>query len=370
MFSKRNALIISICLFSQLAYAQPTSPVGSNNYTAVAQEIANLFANSIQVSQSDIASFFQGLIVNEDPGCPYPLASLDQYTPFNVTFTWPHDPGVQKYFVHYLDLHSGASGTTHFLPSSTDKYKVSNIPDGLYLFAFQSGCGNNRSVFGIIIADKDVMFSFDETLSCKCTKQGLVTALSEDQSPFQLGPNQSLQFTIDNTALAVEPIVMRMLTGALNGDGDFPVNMNVLCGNDDAIVSEFNISYPNMGDEGYFFVMDGQFFFNMGDDLVFSYNNCKKQQQYVPGKSLGFDQQEGFSLYHQQAENRLILNLPEGVEENGILRVFNYNGQLIAQQPFNAAQAPIAQTLPGIQGMFIAQVQIGVTTFSKRFIQF
>ena len=149
--------------------AQQWSPVTQSDVNTVVQEMDDLYGDIIEIDNSVITNFLQTLLNGSLPaGCAPPAASIDTYTTNAIRFEWSPISGAGKYRIGFLNLQSGSHGQENYNPAPNDIYQLTNVPDGLYLFAFQSFCGPKPGALSITIADKDIMLITGSTSSCNC----------------------------------------------------------------------------------------------------------------------------------------------------------------------------------------------------------
>ena len=189
-------LFVCLCFLSVEISAQYTEVVTPMNADSSADRIKTLYKQRVNISVDSIRNFF---LQQWEPGqtysslCQYPKARVTSADSTDVSFEWGHFPlasTLDNFFVSYLRLSDGASET---IP--TEDYAINiSVSNDLYLFAFQTKCGNIRSALDIIIIEKPIEIIL-QSLTCNCQDYDLVWTTSP--SPFKDSPLVS--YTWQNT---------------------------------------------------------------------------------------------------------------------------------------------------------------------------
>lgn len=146
--------------------AQPVSPVDQTNLSQFMDELQLYYGNQIQIAPGQIEAFVQSFLpLSGATNCLPPEAVIDYMTPTSIGFDWAAIPSAIQYKAGFLSLFNGNNGVglTNGL-----HYDFLGLPDGLYLFAFQTECANGMSKVNIIIIDKVVHLELDDRLPCDC----------------------------------------------------------------------------------------------------------------------------------------------------------------------------------------------------------
>ncbi|MCB0704823.1 MAG: T9SS type A sorting domain-containing protein [Saprospiraceae bacterium] len=243
----RNQLLILFIFIGTIftLQAQPPAQATNTNYPIVAQEItANLGVNCYQTT-TELTNYLAGILVGASSQCAIPDPTITQFAGSNVFFSWPNVQGAVVYRLFHLNLQTGISGYTDFPPSATQSYKLTDIDDGLYLFAVQASCSTSKSFFGIIIAEKDLMSAYNPHLTCRCDAYSGSQILVNNN--YTLPPSSVLDLFIPLEE-AENEIQIRVKTG-LAGQ---VVQFNPDCGD---LNFQFGIgwpSYPYLGSIAFF----------------------------------------------------------------------------------------------------------------------
>lgn len=161
----RTAIVaVAVLCSTCLATAQPISSVGSTNLSQFLTEMQQYFGQIMQVSTAQLNQHMQPFVAGGNSAtCQEPAPTVISETADQITFRWVGTPG-DEYRVAYLNLLTGDRATTTI---NTIQHSF-NVPDGLYLFAFQRICGGKKSNSVIIILDKVVALTEVPTLECDC----------------------------------------------------------------------------------------------------------------------------------------------------------------------------------------------------------
>lgn len=177
-----SILILFLIFFNTSLIAQNIQQVTPSTATRSAEEIKSLFGDKIRVSESEILEFYLNHWTLEQAyseNCRTPKTKMTSISDDKVGFDWDDAllAGEGQYIVSYIRLSTGAIDRVVTQESNVDL----EIPNDLYLFAFQSQCSGNRSALDIIIIEKPLDFV---NKNCDCPRYSLVwTALFTDAFP-------------------------------------------------------------------------------------------------------------------------------------------------------------------------------------------
>lgn len=230
-------LCLALFLFNTSLKAQVTSLVGPENVNSVSHEIVNTFGSILGVSNTQINHFLSNMLsgVSEHSSCMAPQASVFHTTAQGITFIWPAANGGQAYKIGYLNLKNGNLGSHTYNPNPYNRYQYNNIPDDLYLFAFQTLCPGGNSKLNIIIQDKDILFVENAVIGCNCATPG-------NYIPFENNTNgfESFEISVQDEGYSVLKI-----RGEKEGATTF---LNYTCPGDFGYTYENGIAYYGLGE--------------------------------------------------------------------------------------------------------------------------
>ncbi|MEM1217319.1 MAG: hypothetical protein AAGH79_00330 [Bacteroidota bacterium] len=270
---KKYIYTLLLCLGLGSAWAQVTPPVNVTNASAIAQEITDLFGSNINVTTTQITTFFTDELVNQAPGCGYPDGQMVNYDATSAQFAWTPVPGAQKYFLHYMNLLTGVTGHESFSPG--DPLIVTGLPDGLYLFTFQNACGpQSRGALGIIIADKDIMITIGPNFDCRCKRLGQSMIADDFQLP---APAQFLLVLDDTNNGEDEDAILEFSTTLVEtplGD-QVAAQIYPFCGAQGIMTEDHGIFYPAFDPTGTIYINDGHLELDLNASVDVFLRTCK-----------------------------------------------------------------------------------------------
>ena len=363
--------LLGTLLFSTIAFGQPPTSADQSNYPAVAQSISDQFGTTIAATTAEIESFLQAALVGTGPGCGYPDAIVESYDANSITFEWhPVANGVQ-YVIQYMDLQNASNTGLHpFNQSPNDLYTYAGLSDGLYLFTLQTLCSNGmRSAIGIIIADKDVMISINNRISCKCRRQGPGMSIN---SGFTFPEDAEFELTV--TLPEDGEIRLHGISEEADAGGNIPVTINPDCGE---IVSSWNnVIYPTITDGAITFA-EGSIWYYFGSGDSFIYYLCDRptgqhgDPRSVEGTSTKF---EALQLSPNPVQDRLELRVSISEPQPIRVELFDAQGQLMQTlwQQDLVDPGPVVHFMPTStlsSGIYFCRVQIGNETTMRKLIK-
>lgn len=177
-----SLMFLLLCFGALQSEAQTIQEVTPENLVSSAQEIKELYNTAIGVSASEIKDFYLQHWNNAQPyssSCTSPSAVVTDANNEDVSFEWPGSPsGGAQYRVRYLRLSDGQKNTF----STEDDNITLELPNDLYLFTFQKGCGGFGSSLNIIIIEKPIMMG--ALTNCNCPSYHLIwNAVFDSDTP-------------------------------------------------------------------------------------------------------------------------------------------------------------------------------------------
>lgn len=212
--------------------AQPISPIHQGNLPAFMVDINNYFNGIIHVSMANIeTSLFTLLPPNGNGNCSEPDAQIVYMNNDSIGFDWPMVAGATEYRAMYYNLYTGDKEI--FL--TNDLYYDFEVPNGLYLFLFQSNCSGNWSKANIIIVDKVLHLEINTSLNCGCTQEpGMTTGYETTNyyyDDFLDIPSLNEFDIILNLGEMEEHHVIHLLRQENDYDNPITFDINPMCGN-------------------------------------------------------------------------------------------------------------------------------------------
>ncbi|MFK7806172.1 MAG: T9SS type A sorting domain-containing protein [Saprospiraceae bacterium] len=290
----------SLSLFSIQLKAQDAQVVTPDNVSFSAQEIVNLYGNLINVTATDIENFYLNILPDSiSNSCSYPEVNISDMDINTAYFDWPDVAG--KYTISVLRLSNGASQTQ---VSTTNSIQM-DLPNDLYLFAFQSNCTNleKSAVYGIIV-DKPVMIYGQGGCGCRKGEVLLSTSFSTDpenvDTTYEWNPLADVEryvFTIQLDAFEATsfPADVHFVPGTdlpdyvvVNGD---KCMVNATINNMESIIS---IPHPNLVDANL-----GVITFGGNDELLPAFR-IELSDTYVNGGIIRIDRCHDKDIFANQ----------------------------------------------------------------------
>ena len=330
---KKYIYTLLLCVCVGTAWTQVTPPVNVTNASAIAQDITDLFGSNINVTTAQITTFFTDELTNQTPGCGYPDGQMVNYTATAAQFAWTPVPGAQKYYLHYLDLLTGVTGHESFSPG--DPLVVTGLPDGLYIFTFQSACSpQSRGSLGIIIADKDIMITIGPNFDCRCKSLGQSLIADDFQLP---APAQFLLILDDTNNGNAEDAILEFSTTLVEtpiGD-QFSAQIYPFCGVQGSMTEDHEIFYPEFDPTGSIYLNNGYLELDLDATVDVFLRTCKPSTpQQGTIRSQGFSSsldQSATSIQPNPLRSTFTLQGPPSTSGLILYSWLSLEGQVLSQ---------------------------------------
>lgn len=333
---KKYLTTLCLSFFGWALMAQVTPPVTVANSAGIAQQISDLFGSNINATTSQIQTFFDDQLIDQNSFCGWPDGMLLNYDEDFAQFAWAPVPGAQKYHIKYLNLLTNASGHVSFNPAGP---YVLPVPDGLYVFTFQAQCGpNSRGPLGIIIADKDIMITISPNFDCRCRQVSSTLIQDGWQIP---APAQFLLILDDPESSEGEDVVMEFTTELIEIPDGQEIGFTVypFCGVSGSISEDNSIFYPDFDPDGTIYLNGGFMEISM-DNAVNAYvRMCGKSpnNQNINPRNLaeaGELSSNEIRISPNPAVEYFTVQGPSSQNGSVQLSISDLNGQLIQQSTY------------------------------------